>query len=352
MPSILPYADWRKASDAGRFSLRGSDLSAVDTAYAAYDKFHGSAEIKALDLAFKAYRRKHPAWVNASANRLGALSRLHLAIAERVDVLLDARDFIWCPGVDEEMTKCSENFIKHLQLVPTLHGAGQTGLEKFGSRSRCYVLAHGHAEFPVFSTQKGKWTADQLARMLVDSGLNPDIKFIELLVCHAGESVNNLEAGNELYRLWRSYRAAEGNAKKQERIAEAYKAYAKAHGSAPTIYHDATVNWFQKDEAENLARMERQSKLVLPMSAQLTQALKQLGVNSFILTSYMAPVNQDAGPKEFRSGPSPAGVRLDLEAKLREGSNAKLNALASANDWSAILCASARDHPEYVATWR
>lgn len=351
MPTLLTYADWRKNSDAGRFSLRGSALSAVDEAYAAYDKFHGSAELKALDLAFKNYRRKNPGWTNSAANRMGALNRLHLAIAERVDILLDSQDFIWCPGIDKEMTECSENFIQHLHLSPRLYGAGQGGLEKFGAGSTCYVLAHGHAEFPVFSTKKGKWTAEQLARMLVDSGLNPDIKFIQMLVCHAGESVNNLETGSELYRLWLAYRAADGNAKKQKVILAAYEE-AKKKGSAPTIYHDQTVDWFQKTELENEERMERQSKQVLPMSAQLTNALKQLGVNSFILTSYMAPVNQDAGPKEFLSGHSPAGVRLDLTAKRREGKNEKLNALERKNDSIAILYASARDYPEYVATWR
>jgi len=332
MPS---YVDWMRTTDAGVLARRGADLDQVGAALAAYDQTRSRAALEAVDLAFKNWKRKNPGWNTSVRNRTGALTNLGKALLERVDIMLKQQDFIWCPGIDEEMDKVGKAMIRDLRLEGTLYGGGATGLEKFRSNAKCYILAHGHAEMPVFSTKKGKWTADQIASMLLASGLNPEIRKIEMLVCHAGESVNSIANGNELYELMRKHQAAKA-ANRPAQIAKIEAEYNKV-----TEYENRLKPLLYIDPDNQL----------LPMAAGLSNALKKLGFSHFTLTSYKAPVKQDCSEKTYQDGTvSPAGVRLDLESKV--AIDARLQELKRNNDHIAVKYALASDWPEYSAIWR
>ena len=53
---------------------------------------------------------------------------------------------------------------------------------------------------PIFRTNK-TFSATELADLLVKDGLSLDQKEIELLVCHAGESVNTEKRSNYLMKM-------------------------------------------------------------------------------------------------------------------------------------------------------
>jgi hypothetical protein len=333
MLKMPTYAEWIRSTDAGLLTRRGADLDLVDRCLVEYDKSRNRASLEALDLAFKNWKRKNPMWNMSARNRSGALTRLSAALLERMDGMLNQQDFIWCPGIDAEMRKCGEKMIDDLGLDRTLYEGGTTGLEKFSSNAKCYILAHGHSEMPVFSTKKGKWTADQLASMLLASGLNPEIRNIEMLVCHAGESVNSIANGNALYDLMRKHQAAKAanRAAEMTRIEAEYSEVTKSDTRLKPLLYIDPVNQ------------------LLPMAAGLANSLKKLGFSHFRLTSYKAPVQQDCGEKQYKNVVSPAGVRLDLESKV--SIDTRLQALTRESDYIAVMYALAKDWPDYVAVW-
>jgi hypothetical protein len=330
MVEMPTYGKWMTDTDAGVMARRGADLERVDACLADYEKMKTPAALEKLDLAFKNYKRKNPTWANSPRNRTRAMTRFNTALFERVDNLLKQVDFIWCPGVDKEMRDCSANMIKNLGLDPTLYEGGSTGLEKFGSKAKCYILAHGHEEMPVFSTKEGKWTADQLASMLLASGLNPEIRHIEMLVCHAGESVNSIANGTELYELWKKYKAA--NAGSKEKISADYTKVSQSDSRLkPQLFNDP-------------------AQQLLPLAAGLANSLKKLGCSNFMLTSYKAPVKQVADAKQFKDRVSAAGVRINLQSKV--SSDPRLKELWDKSDYIAVMYALAKDWPDYTAVWR
>ncbi|WP_147298039.1 hypothetical protein [Trinickia dinghuensis] len=348
MPS---YAEWMRTTDAGIVARRGADLERVDAALAAYDRTRSRAALEALDLEFKNWKRKNPRWNTSARNRNGALTNFGKALLERVDVMLRQQNFLWCPGVDDEMKRIGRGMIGDLMLDGTLYEGGATGLEKFSSNAKCYILAHANTDMPVVQTKKGKWNSAEIAAMLLASGLNPEIRQIEMLVCHAGESVNNAAAGNKLYELFRKYKAAQ--AAQNETLAaavEAQYAAASALTTDPKFYEDGS-NPFTESDEQRERRLTKQSEQLLPVAASLSDALKKLGFSNFTLTSYRAPVNTNFGAKVYENGVrSPAGVRLDLDEKRK--TDPKVGALAKQGNHLAYLYALASDWPEYAVVWR
>lgn len=185
-------------------------------------------------------------------------------------------NLIWCPSIDNEMKGLMDAIIKYL---PDMHkerlegGRGQ--LEAFDPlRDKLYIIAHGHSQMPVFKCDGKSWNATQLVRLLKEDGLSSQWRDIELLVCHAGESVNSVEVGNNLLAVRQQLRdkGIKPGTGAFEKLKAKYDSIA-SKGVAPRAFLSADQ--------------------LLPLAAQFTQALKIGGYTHFRVISYAAPVAQN-----------------------------------------------------------
>ncbi len=199
-------------------------------------------------------------------------------------------NLVWCPSIDEEMRGQMANIVKHFRdMHNTPLEGGKKQLRNFAPPNyKLYVLAHGHGEMPLFKCNNKTWTATQLVQLLQSDGLSTAWRDIELLVCHAGESVNSVAVGNQLLEVF-------SKSKKFEKVpvfgaikmSNGRKEYAKIakNGKKPSLFTD--------------------SDQLLPLAAQFTHALKHAGYTNFRVISYAAPVAQN-----FTQG-----VTLDMKSK-------------------------------------
>jgi hypothetical protein len=197
---------------------------------------------------------------------------------------------LWCPGLDTEMTDRAKAFIEYLpDMYHTPFEYGGGGLREFRPTEKLYILAHGHAQVPLFVTEKGSWSAAQIAEMLLKDGLSKEWRDIELLVCHAGESVNTKTAGDKLLAIRTQAKAAEaiGKTGRVAQLKAKFEAFARAHNKQ---------RFFESDP----------ERLLVPLAAQLAMALRSLKFTHFRIISYKCPVAQ------YRGGPH---VYLDLTLK-------------------------------------
>lgn len=220
--------------------------------------------------------------------------------------MLITEDHIWGPIPDVEMKKRAEKYIKDFGLHTTFQENGVCDLAKFSPHSKLYILVHGNSQMPLFQNSNGKWSASQLALMLQADGLPKDQRDIELLVCHAGESVNDKVTGSKLLKILAKFQIAKSQDKSTKEIKDKFDEVAKK-GSKPSF--------FESDP----------ETLLLPMAAQLAQALKLLGYTNFRVISYKCPVAQYS-----QNG----YVYLDLRAK--------------GGQWGV----KASDHPTYRVVWQ
>lgn len=342
MPTIPPLDHWLRRSSKGLIDKRSARLQRIDTALRAY---HVSSAPKTLELladALRDYKRAKHGWFHSARNRHRALSDLSAAVSERMEATRLQEAYIWCPGIDAEMQGVGANMIENLKLHPTLHTAG-ADLSRFSVKARLHILAHGHSRMPLFTTKAGRWTADELAGMLLDCGLSTEIRHITMLVCHAGESVNTIENSRTLMDIQARFNAAKAAQDEAQKalLTEAFN-QAASGARAPRFYERAD------DSAQAIAR---QSEQLLPMAAQLSAAMKKLGFSHFALESYKAPVNQSASPMTYFGGrKTDAGIRLDLTSKVDD--DPQLKKLWEASDHVAVAYALASDHPQYKAVWR
>jgi hypothetical protein len=183
---------------------------------------------------------------------------------------------IWCPSIDAEMRDTMTSAIISLpSMSPHPLEGGSGGLGNFNPLTdKLYIVAHGHSEMPVFSCNKNHFTPTRLVAMLEADGLPKNWRDIELLVCHAGESVNSIKVGNQLVAIATDYKAAKA-AGKSTASAEAKYAATNKKSSAPSAFVDASQ--------------------LLPLAAQFTQALKDAKFTNFRVISYAAPVCQYYG---------------------------------------------------------
>ncbi len=341
--AIIPRLDdWLRLTGKGIGHRRSKKLQQIDSALQTYNATRTPKALQSLDEALREYKCSKHGWFTSTRNRHRAISELSAAVSDRLEPTSLYQDYIWCPGIDTEMQATGANMIKNLKLDSTLHTAG-SDLSKFSAKARLYILAHGHAKMPLFSTTAGNWTADQVASMLLDCGLRSEIRHITMLVCHAGESVNTVENAKALLEIQSRFTAAK-EAKNQALMDQLTAAYSQASksASAPRFYERAD------NSTEAIAQ---QSKQLLPMAAQLSAAMKKLGFAYFMLESYKAPVNQSSDPVTYFSGrATDAGIRLDLTDK--RDTDPELKRLWEAGDHVAVLYALAREHPQYKAVWR
>jgi len=188
------------------------------------------------------------------------------------------------------MRKVGQQFIVNFGLDGTFYEGGKGGLGDFVPQAKLWILCHGHERMPRFTTSAGRWSAQELAALLAADGLPKTQRDIELLVCHAGESVNSKANAKKLLGF--------------QAKADRHKARGRAiPAGLQAKYKKASAAGLQPQFYESAANA---SALLLPMAAQLSQALKEAGFTHFRLISYKAPVSMFANGK---------GVHIDLSSR-------------------------------------
>lgn len=222
--------------------------------------------------------------------------------------MLIRQNVLWCVELDDELRHRAQRFI---EALPNMHPqpleAGKGGLEAFDPTVKLYILAHGHARMPLFTSSHVAWTAEQLADRLVADGLSRQQRDIELLVCHAGESVNSREGAAKLMAIRDEFLRAK-QAGKDGKVKKLVQKFENLSAKLPQ------PTFFENDP----------ERLLLPLAAQLAAALKRRGFTHFRIISYKCPVAQ-YNPDGY--------VYLDLTPK--------------GGAWGV----RADDHPEYRVVW-
>lgn len=215
-------------------------------------------------------------------------------------------DHIWAPMPDSEIRKRAETYIADLGLHDVVLQSGAHELSVFSPTSKLYILAHGHSQMPLFTNKNGRWSATQVAKMLEGDGLPKDQRDIELLVCHAGQSVNDKQTGAKLLRINEEVAKAKAESRGIDKLRTRFDKTA-AKGTGPAFFESNPAT------------------LLLPLAAELAQALKYQGFSNFRIISYKCPVAQ------FSAG---GHVHLDLSSK--------------GGKWGV----RAKDNPSYRVVWQ
>lgn len=196
---------------------------------------------------------------------------------------------IYCPGVDEEMNQNLSRLVECKWADKSnVFTGGKKELGRLDPSWKLYLLAHGHAQMPLFSTKAGKWTAKQMVDLMVSDGLKKSHRVIELLVCHAGESITSKSAAKERMSLYQRFLLAQ-SAKDQKKQNQLVQKFTKVVEKGPK------PSAFTREDQ------------TLPVCAQFVQELKHQGFSNIRVIGYAAPVCQ-----YYSDGPGK--VRLDTTA--------------------------------------
>lgn len=198
---------------------------------------------------------------------------------------------LWCPSVDNDIKYIAKQALKKLSdMYPRLLEGGKKELSQFKPTQKLYIVAHGDPRMPIFRTDK-TFTPTELADLLVKDGLSLEQKEIELLVCHAGESVNTEKRSNYLMKM-------------RNKIVETRKVNADAATRLSNRLQSETRN----EKTPEFYDAEHSSGRELPLGAQLVQALKNHNFTKLLVTCYQAPITST-----FHNGV----VCLNLKGKKR-----------------------------------
>jgi hypothetical protein len=159
---------------------------------------------------------------------------------------------------------------------------------QFKPTQKLYGIAHGDPRMPIFRTDK-TFSATELADLLVKDGLSLEQKEIELLVCHAGESVNTTKRSQYLMTM-------------RNKIVETRKVNTDTASQLSNRLQAET----QKEKRPEFYDAQHSSGRELPLGAQLVQALKGHNFTNLLITCYQAPITST-----FNNGV----VCLDLKGK-------------------------------------
>ena len=204
---------------------------------------------------------------------------------------------VWCPRFDVEMREVVGIMSNSNMALRTVE-YGTSGLKALTADAKLYILCHGHAEMPVFTVggpPKGYWTAQELAEMLVKDGLTTELREIEMMVCHAGQSVNSKLRAAMLIAVKDSHAAnsRQGNVKTASFLTKVFN-FVSQKSKGHTAY-DPNSLW-----------------QAAPLGAQLFGALRTRGFNNLQIIAYACPVAQYVQDRQVylsipgRDGPQPA----------------------------------------------
>jgi hypothetical protein len=292
------------AINRGAFSFRSKRLDAVVAAIHTFLQKVNRQNLDAIKSTWKTWSETDEKEYRNRGSALDADLKIEIRQQEEIfrrvaqlDRGKDVRKVIWIPGpFDKEMDARALAFIRVFGMFPrALHG-GQRELDFLLQTTKLYILCHGDPNMPLFLTHGsngrggGHWSAQELADMLEADGLKRDHKDIELLVCHAGESVNTRANGAEMMRL-RAEAIAARAARNDDQLAAARAVLAGLRASAPPS------RFFEVDP----------ERWLVPMAGQLAAALRERGFTHFRLVSYKCPIAQ--------YNPPDAKLYLDLSSK-------------------------------------
>jgi hypothetical protein len=196
---------------------------------------------------------------------------------------------LWCPSIDENIKGIAEQALKKLSdNYPELLEGGKKQLGQFKPTQKLYIIAHGDLRMPIFRTDK-TFTATEVADLLVKDGLSLEQKEIELLVCHAGESVNTEKRSRYLMAM-------------RNKIVETRKINTYAASVLSLRLNAETKN----EKRPEFYDAQHSTGRELPLGAQLVQALKSHNFTNLVITCYQAPITST-----FHNGV----ICLDLKGK-------------------------------------
>jgi hypothetical protein len=181
---------------------------------------------------------------------------------------------VYCPGLDPEMQGGIDALVYWKWVDKAdVHVGGGRSLGNLDEKKKLYLLCHGHGAMPLFCTKAGRWTAAQLADLMMTDGLKAGHREIEMLVCHAGESITTNDASEQRMAIYHQHAQAkaQGNNAAMQKL-EAKFMKVVAQGPGPAVFSHADQ--------------------VIPLCAQFIDALKQRGLTNIRVTAYKAAVSQ------------------------------------------------------------
>lgn len=216
---------------------------------------------------------------------------------------------LYCPSNGPDLGPLARSFIQDFaNCDQTIHWGGANDLGTLNVNTRLYLLAHAHYEYSKFEDDNQKYTAEEMAELLVGDGLPVGLKHLELLTCKAGASTVTTVLMAKFRDL--ANKAARAQAQNdQKKLGKLLADFDKLKAKLPE------ASDYQSDDQ------------VLPLGAQLAQALGNLNRKALIITCYKAPISYlfaggevnlivPLGPDEV-PGPRRAAQYPDLKTTWR-----------------------------------
>jgi len=181
---------------------------------------------------------------------------------------------IFIPDNDDEMMGNFRqiSYFHEGSVYPNAFIGGTRQLGSINDADRLTILCHGHGKLPFFVTHAGRWTAAQLAQLLLDDHLSLTHREIELWVCHAGESIGTKKVVDERFKQRDKLKQKIQKGKLSEQQAGAKWDELSKKGGAPKDFIS-----------------EQQ---VLPLAAEFTQAMKDRKFTNIRVIAYRSAVAQ------------------------------------------------------------
>jgi hypothetical protein len=213
------------------------------------------------------------------------LALMSEAIPE-IDSVQIEKNAVYLPVEDNELREVAKNAIYSL---PNMHPEILTGklqpLAKLSTNAKLYLILHGHSQLPRFvvngddgGSNKGSFTAAELAEWIERDGLRKDHRELELLVCHAGQSVGTKQI-----------------VKKREAMQAKWK---KIEASNKTSQKKAALKQQLEDEFEALSGQPSEFTKPdqwLPLAAEFVDELKKRKYTNIRVIAYKGAVRQRFG---------------------------------------------------------
>lgn len=203
-------------------------------------------------------------------------------------------------ATDTDLPDLANRLIRDWRM--TGHYGGQKTLGGVGANDTLYLLMHGHGTMPLFTQRKcvvdGEanrphfWSAEEMAALLESDGLPKTHRDINMLVCHAGESLGDRAIANQLLAIQAKVPAVRKNAVEMAALSNKYATLAAK--MVPSGYSNAGQTF--------------------PMGAQLFRELSIRGYNNLRIVSYKAPVATYFGTPSIDH----PDMEINLELKPKE----------------------------------
>ncbi len=206
---------------------------------------------------------------------------------------------VYLPWPDKELSEAAQSAIYSL---PNIHPNILTGIHRLSDpeiptgiykplkdldpNAKLYLIAHGHKDLPKFTiaghdgTGSGSFTPDELAHWMENDGFNKEHRELELLVCHAAQSIGTksiIEKRQKINKEWEKIKESGISEVEKERQKQRLNEEFKRLDTEPSEF--------------------KYSEQLIPMAAQLIQALKNRGYSKIRMISYEGPVRQKFGEK-------------------------------------------------------